>query len=186
MSPPPQQRRTQCDLWNKIKLSATLVAMKSRVSVNSALYMVLFTLLAVILIGTLVVFATRNANPGKNLRQSDPVPQTLAEGFSSFTEIGQIRAATAVSSTDGEGQATVIVQPWFSYENNDTAFHEELFGKRRKIRSIITDYFSTHTYQQLRKNGEGIVKAEILSAVNKELVMGKISAIYFEEYLFLE
>ena len=33
---------------------------------------------------------------------------------------------------------------------------------------------------------EEIVKSELLKLINEELAMGKIEALYFEEYIFLE
>lgn len=159
--------------------------MKVRVSFVSVLYAIFFALLLLIVAGTIIVFATNRAKPGENLRQSDPSPNGLESNFASFSEMGQIRALSSAGDNN-EVQVTIILEPWFSYESDDIAFREELAGKRRKLRALITEYFNTHSYSYLKKGGEAVVKNDLLFLVNEELVLGKISAIYFDEYLFLE
>lgn len=158
--------------------------MKAKVSLISVLYGILFVVVFVIVAGTIIVFVTRTARPGTNLRSADPSPRSVEDGMATYTELGQIRAITA--QNQDRQQTTIILQPWFSYEDNGTAFKEELSGKRKKIRSIITDYFFSQTHEQLVDGGEGRVKTDLLNLVNSELTMGKILEIYFEEYLFLE
>ncbi len=158
--------------------------MRNRLSINSVLYFIIFVLIFIILIGTLFAFINKQTQTGKNLRHQDPSPQALNDTLTSFTELGQIRTSTATDAN--QRQATIILEPWFSYEKTDSAFLEELLGKRKKIRSIISDYFLLHTYSQLMDIGENRVKVELLHLINNELTMGKISAIYFEEYLFLQ
>lgn len=159
--------------------------MKKPLTFVSVLYMILFLLLAIIILGTILVYAIRQASPGKDLRQADPSPESISDQFGTFTEMGQIRTFTAGDPNVTE-VAAVVIEPWFSYENKDTAFYEELSGKRRKIQSIIVDYFSQRSLSKLKSMGETYIKDELLEMINHELVMGSISALYFETYLFIE
>ncbi|MBE6344248.1 MAG: hypothetical protein E7063_00975 [Spirochaetaceae bacterium] len=159
--------------------------MKKPLTFVSVLYMIIFFLLAVIILGTIIVYAVRHAAPGKDLRQADPSPEELSEQFGTFTEMGQIRTFTASDSNSSE-VAALVIEPWFSYESKDIAFYEELSGKRRKIQSIIVNYFNQRTFATLKSLGESYIKDELLEMINQELVMGSISALYFETYLFIE
>ena len=158
--------------------------MRNRFSINSVLYAIIFILILIILSGTIFVYINKNAQPGLNLRHMDPEPQTITDSLTTFTELGQIRTVSAAD--ENQNHATIILEPWFSYEKKDSAFTEELIGKKKKLRSIISDYFLLHTYPQLISLGESRIKSELLHLINKELTMGEISAIYFEEYLFLQ
>ena len=64
--------------------------------------------------------------------------------------------------------------------------YEELCQKQRKIRTIILQFFTQKTQKELFSMGEEVIKSEILKLINEELSMGKIEALYFEEYIFLE
>lgn len=154
-----------------------------RFTFNTLLCAILFSVAVAIAAGTAAVFATRSAQPGANLRRADPEPESVADPMQSFNDLGQIRTSTAAQ---GESQAMVILRAWFAYEGGGTEFREELSGKRRKIRGLIADYFQGRTYGQLLDGGEGKVKGDLLRLINGELSMGEISAVYFEEYLFLE
>ncbi|AEE15964.1 flagellar basal body-associated FliL family protein [Treponema brennaborense] len=149
----------------------------------TVLYTIIFIIIIAIVCGTAAVFVSRSARPGADLRKADPSPQSLAKNFAAYTDIGQIRTGTAAA--DGRG-ATVVVEPWFSYEDGDTAFFEELAGKKRKIRSLIIAYFASRSVSELRTAGEAAVKADLLSAINGELTLGSVYAVYFETYLFIE
>jgi len=134
--------------------------------------------------GTFFVFITQRAAPGKNMRKADPSPAELHTG-NVCNDFGQIRTVTKPEHTTGNG-VTLVVSPWIAWTGNDTAFHEELVQKSRKIKSIITAYFTEYTEKELIERGENSVKADLLHKINNELVLGKISAVYFSEYIFLE
>ena len=178
-----------------------------KLTLNRILAGVCLLILLAIIVGTVIFFATRKAQPGINLRRPEPMPTVEeqisrskaaanqnessqgapppADGSGAYTSLGQIRATT-MADPQTDTTALVIVEPWFSYANEDVAFVEELSNKRQKIRSIFLQLFATHTFQQLRSMGEAQVKALLLESINRELIFGKISAIFFEEYLFLE
>ena len=138
--------------------------------------------------GTIVALATKHT-PGSNLRKDDPTPQELAATFrtqkkSAFTELGQLRTSTAPDEHDK--RAVVIITPWLEYAGEDAAFYEELSNKLRSIRAIITNYFIDYTKDQLFSQGEPTVKQALLARINEQLVLGTITAIYFNDYQFLE
>jgi len=159
--------------------------MKKKITFVSILYGILFSILIVIVLGTIIVFAKQQAIPGKNLREVEYKPTKLPDDIGIFAEINQIRARPK-SSNNQETAVTIIIQPWFSYEKSDNVFEEELYDKRKKIQNIFTEYFASKTYEEIKQAGEGLIKQELLLLINSQLIMGKISAIYFEEYLFLE
>mgnify|MGYP003299529450 CR=1 FL=1 len=178
-----------------------------KLTLNRILAGVCLLILLAIIVGTVIFFATRKARPGIDLRRPEPMPTVEeqisrskaaanqnessqgtpppGDGSGAYTSLGQIRATT-MADPQTDTTALVIVEPWFSYANEDVAFVEELSNKRQKIRSIFLQLFATHTFQQLRSMGEAQVKALLLESINRELIFGKISAIFFEEYLFLE
>lgn len=180
-----------------------------KLTLNRILAGVCLLILLAILVGTAIFFATRKARPGIDLRRPEPMPtveeqisrsraaaaqdsggsaqgDSLAgDGSGAYTSLGQIRATT-MAHPETAATALVIVEPWFSYASDDPAFAEELDNKRQKIRSIFLQLFASHTFPQLRDMGEARVKALLLDSINRELIFGKISAVFFEEYLFLE
>jgi len=148
--------------------------------------LVLFLLIAG---GTVVAFLTKKAEPGKGLRKDDPAPEQISsvlkkKHVSAFTKIGQLRSSTAPDEKDR--RCVVVVTPWLEYNGNDESFCEELDVKLRSIRAIVTQYFMDYTVDQLLSRGESRVKADLLSRINDGLVLGKVSAIYFNEYQFLD
>ncbi len=132
---------------------------------------------------------TKNAEPGKGLRHTDPRPEQMASSLQSagkkaFTKIGQLRSSTAPDENDR--RAVVVISPWLSYAGDDAAFYEELDTKLRAIKAIITGYFVDYTVDQLLSQGEALVKADLLTRINDQLVLGKVTEIYFNEYQFLD
>lgn len=172
-----------------------------KVTLNTILAGICVLISLTILIGTGLVLGVQT---DQNFYPAEPVPtpeQQIQQAiqaqqepnlstensseFGVYKNLGLIRASTMA---DPETQATalVIVKPWFSYEERDSAFQEELSSKRDLFNNLFLQFFSTHTVAQLRAMGEGQVKTQLLEAINKELVLGNIAAIYFEEYLFFD
>lgn len=139
-----------------------------------------------ILITTVVLFFSGRLEPGKNLRKADVTPEKLVRSDKTgntevFTDLGTIRTATM-----DEPSIPVIIKPYFSYPADDTEYYEELCRKTRKMQLLITQYFSSFTKEQLLENGEQKAKQDILQLINDELVLGKIPALYFEQYIFFD
>ncbi|MCR4900750.1 MAG: flagellar basal body-associated FliL family protein [Treponema sp.] len=154
-----------------------------------------FLMLAIMCV-TIVTLATQKGKPGKNLRDADPDPtpreienlnKRLDDKIAAYTGLETIRAVTAPDEKNGDETGTVVViTPWLAYPEGDTVFYEELARKRTVISSIFTNYFSTSTKVQLLSTTEDKIKADILEQINEQMSLGKISAIYFTDYIFLE
>ena len=112
----------------------------------------------IVLFGTAVAFVSGAALPGKNLR----------------------------CSTADTPSIPIVITMYFRYKKDDTAFHEELRQKTRRIRVIISEYTGQYTRQQLLEKGEQKLKADLTDLINRELVLGKIDTLYFSDYIFLE
>lgn len=162
--------------------------MGSGFSLNKFLYIIIILIIAIILTGTVVAFISGKSRIGSGVRVAEPAPQTTdssEEEQNVFTALGQIRTTTPFSA-GSDKKVTVILEPWFSYQSTDPAFKEELISKRQKIKSIFINYFTGRSYEQLRKDGEALIKQDLTKQINNELVLGTIEKLYFEEYLFLE
>lgn len=154
-----------------------------------------FLMIAIMCV-TIVTLATKSGRPGKNLRDADPDPtpreienlnKKLDDKIAAYTGLGTIRCITAPDADANDETGTVVViTPWLAYPEGDTVFYEELARKRTVISSIFTNYFSTRTKVQLLSTTEDKIKAELQSQINEQMSLGKISAIYFTDYIFLE
>lgn len=181
-----------------------------KITLNKILATICILLVLIILLVTVLALGSKKARPGSDLRRPEPIPSTTEQilqakklqeeteqgakptgqtvetkDYGAYTTLGQIRAST-MKDPSSQTSALVIVEPWFSYSNEDPAFEEELDNKRQKIRSIFLQLFANSSFQQLRDMGEAQVKTMLLESINKELILGKIDGIFFEEYLFLE
>ncbi len=152
-----------------------------------------------IMVVTVVTLATQAGRPGKNLRDADPEPtpreienlnKKLDDKIAAYTGLGTIRCITApdTSASDEQDQVgtVVVVTPWLAYPEGDTVFYEELARKRMVISSVFTTYFSSRTKVQLLSTTEDKIKSEIMSQINEQMSLGKISGIYLTDYIFLE
>jgi flagellar FliL protein len=140
----------------------------------------LFVIIGLMLIITIIAFASGKASLGKNMRKADPSPDQFTSDEAVFTGFQQLRFATSDNPP-----VPVIITPYFTYQNGDTELNEELNMKMRHFRTVFSDYFSAHTQQELLELGEQTIKAELTEQINSELVLGKIKNLYFSEYIFL-
>ena len=160
------------------------------------LYIIIAALVSVILLGTIFGIAVGKHKPGENLLDSDPTPKEAInlnkknpDKIAAFTELGTIRAVTKpypTSENPDDAGTAVVITPWLSYPEGDTVFFEELSRKRLIIKGIFTAYFSSHTQNELLKRTEESIKQELLEQINEQLTLGKISAVYFSDYIFLQ
>jgi len=141
-----------------------------------------------VIIVTAVTITTGKGIPGKNLRKTDPSPNSIVEKSKKsgtpekiYTKLGTLRALTA-----DVPPIPIVITPYFSYPDNDKAFFEELTSKNKKLQQIILQYINTKTQKELSKIGEIKVKEDILKQFNTALIMGQINTIYFDEYIFFE
>lgn len=170
----------------KIKLTKT----------DFILLIIIASILGIILLGTVLGLATKKAAPGKNLRTDDPEPtareiENLNKHFDSkiaaYTGLGTIRCITAPATDNPDDSGTaVVISPWLSYPEDDTIFFEELARKRLIITGIFTNYFGAATKVELLSRTEDKIKEDIMAEINAQMSLGKISGIYFTDYIFIE
>jgi flagellar FliL protein len=161
---------------------------------NEMLNKILSLIAAALALGIVTVSAVflieRNGRMESAYRKTDPSPKKIVNmsagkenSVDAFTDMDQIRVVT---KDDDGNSSVVVVTPWFSYPTGDKTLFEELSQKDRLIKSIFVNYFSSMTLNEIRAKGEQGVKNELLKKINGELVMGKIRAVYFDEYIFID
>ena len=149
-------------------------------------------LILIILTGTVIALSqnstTKNQNSNENTQSISPIVKRPGGKNASYAELGQIRAVTKTIISDGQeiSGTPLVVTPILSYPEGDTVFYEELSGKRHLIKDIFRVYFTTHTQSELLSKTEDSIKMELLTEINDLLTLGKISGIYFSDYIFLQ
>ncbi len=163
--------------------------MKSRIETNTILTAIVIALCALIFISSVIAIIA-GKRPGMNLRRSDPASVEQIKGaddnLSAFKEFTTLRIIT-MPNEDSQGNASIlVVTPWLSYEGSDSAFYEELVSRKRLFTSFFVEYFSSRSKNALLSIGEKNIKRELLDKFNSELRLGQLSAIYFDDYIFLD
>jgi len=152
------------------------------------LLIIIGALLGLLICGTLVGLNKKKHNTPEVL-----VSQGKAENLTApkntdvqaYYELGSIRIVTASDEKDQTGTAMVI-SPWVAYPEGDTVFYEEIARKRGVIKGIFTQFFTEHTRAEILSYGETKIEEELKTSINAQLALGKISDIYFTDFLFLE
>lgn len=163
--------------------------MKSRIETNTILTAIVIALCALIFISSVIAIIA-GKRPGMNLRRSDPASVEQIKGaddnLSAFKEFTTLRIIT-MPNEDSQGNASIlVVTPWLSYEGSYSAFYEELVSRKRLFTSFFVEYFSSRSKNALLSIGEKNIKRELLDKFNSELRLGQLSAIYFDDYIFLD
>jgi flagellar FliL protein len=137
---------------------------------------------------TAVTITTGAGIPAKNLRKTDPTPNSLIKTSQLngtpekiYMDLGTLRCLTADVPA-----IPIVITPYFSYPADDKAFFEELTSKNKKLQQIILQYIKTKTQKELYQMNEKAVKEELIKQFNTTLIMGKITTLYFDEYIFLK
>jgi len=163
------------------------------INLNRILGITAVSLAVFILAVTGVSFVLKTAKPGKNLRTADPEPGMVTNMTSpdkgklaAFTGLGHIRAVTKPDKKKDDTGIPVVVTPWFSYPEGDTEFYEELARKSTAMKALIAQYFAQYTEKELRSMSEEKIKRDLLKELNARFSLGKITAVYFSDYIFLE
>jgi flagellar basal body-associated protein FliL len=179
------------------------------VSLNKILGGICFLIVLVIIIGTAIALKPQKPQEQATFRPAKPVPtieeqiqqaqqaqqeNTVAQNteqtetsqsFDSYLNIGELRIGTKMDE-DNQTTAVILLEPWLSYNNTDSAFEEEVLSKKAEFKTIIMDFFSRRTASQLKAMGEDLLKSQLLELMNQELVLGSMSGIFFDSYLFFE
>lgn len=99
-----------------------------------------------------------------------------------FEHIGSIRVSTKPGK-NGKSLC-ILVTPVLQYQADDKPFFEELDSKQKDIKELIYSYFSALTEDQLKQKTEEEIKADLLKKINSILVLQKIQALYFSDFMF--
>ena len=155
---------------------------------NKILLKIIIFLLSVISAGTVFgLLNKKNQAPevliSQGKAQSLMAPADSAEV--SYFELGTLRISTADENSEENG-CVMVLSPWLAYPAGDTVLYEELSRKSGSIRGIFQAYFSSRTKNQLLTETEERISQIIIEEINADLALGKISDIYFTDYLFLE
>ncbi|NLM00235.1 MAG: hypothetical protein GX220_02130 [Treponema sp.] len=142
-------------------------------------------LLSLVLLIVLIFIITLIWHFSITKKQKDVMPKSIIATIDfnnvTFSAIGTLRAST---SDEPPVPLTIFVQ--FPYKKDDIAFYEELLQKTVKMREIIISYFSTNTKEYFLTFGEELIKHDLLSLLNEQLVLGQIERLYFSEYIFFD
>ena len=158
--------------------------------INKILVYIIIALIAVIVFCTVTAFLAKKAQFGL-YRHKDPASVQEISGskkseLNEFKEFGTLRVLTKSDDPDVSIGENLVITPWFLYKKGDDAFYEELCHKKKKIMALFLDYFAGHTQKEILSLRKKKVKEELLFKINEQLVMGKISALYFDDYIFLK
>jgi flagellar basal body-associated protein FliL len=80
----------------------------------------------------------------------------------------------------------VIVSIAFPYNPEDRAFSGELVSRIGDIRKITADYFASLGENELRALREEEIKSELLGRYNALLRLGRITSLFFDDYMIIE
>ncbi len=136
-------------------------------------------LVCVLIAGTL--WGLSGTRPAPKTGASPAAAAPEAGGTAYYTGIGRIRAATK-----GPAPATVIVSIAFPFDRRDVAFNEELASKTKALRELAQAFFSSRSAAELKETDETALKEELRARLNGMLLLGKIEALYFNDYLLIE
>ena len=155
---------------------------------NKILLKIIIFLLSVISAGTVFgLLNKKNQAPevliSQGKAQSLMAPADSAEV--SYFELGTLRISTADENSEENG-CVMVLSPWLAYPAGDTVLYEEISRKSGSFRGIFQAYFSARTKNQLLTETEEHIERVIKDEINADLALGKISDIYFTDYLFLE
>lgn len=158
---------------------------------NKLLVIILIVMFTIFIGGTAVALARNGGELSVKYRKVDPSPKQVVnsslkskQSVSAYTDLGQIRTVT--KGQDGQSGTLLVVAPWFSYPASDIQLYEELAQKEKQEKSIIIGYFSSYTKAELMEMGEQKIKEGIRAKINEQLVMGQITSVYFDDYMFFE
>ena len=155
---------------------------------NKILIGIIIFLIVVIAAGTVFGLLNKKNNTPEILISQGKAESLMAPADTqevSYFELGTLRISTAGEKSEENG-CVMVLTPWLAYPAGDTVLFEELSRKSGAFKGIFQAYFSARTKNQLLTETEEHIEAVIKAEINAELALGKISDIYFTDYLFLE
>ena len=166
---------------------------------NKVLIGIIIFLVSIILIGTVFglikkITDTPDKLMAEGRAESLEPPEETAD--TAYFELGTMRLIPEQESnsqqdntkdSDDVAMGTVmIITPWLAYPTGDTVFYEEIARKQSVIKSIFRSYFSQRTKNQILSETEENITKNLIQQINNKFSLGKISNIYFTDYLVLE
>lgn len=162
--------------------------MSNKITLNKVLISIIIALVLVIIAGTIIAKTTQKTQTPEVLLSQGKAVSLLAPADDSvvaYYELGTIRILTQTQNEDSEG-VILVVSPWLAYPAEDTVFYEEIARKKGVIKGIFQTYFTERTKKQLLEETEIKIEEILKDQINQQLSLGKISDIYFTDYIFLE
>lgn len=153
---------------------------------NKFLGAVIFLLIVGIIAFTAIAVVKNHAVPGEGLERKFERPPDASKGkFGKDVQYNLIgKMWIQLKEEKGKKKSTLIVSPWLEYKE-DRTFYEEMDRKHSEIKSIISDFFSERTMEELQTMNEEAMKNELSGRINEILIMGKIDRILFNDFQFL-
>lgn len=158
-----------------------------KLSLNKILISIIIALVLVIIVGTVLAKSHPKTQPAEVLISQGKAVNLIAPADDSVVSYYKLDTIRIITANDNNDLGTVLIlSPWIAYPAGDTVFYEEIARKKGVIKGIFQQYFSQRTKNQLLEETEVIIEEKIKSQINENLSLGKISDIYFTDYLFLE
>ena len=157
-------------------------------TLDKILLAIIAGLVLVLITGTIVGLSRKKRQTPQKLISEGKAVSLMAPADTTdvtYYELGTIRISTAQADSQ-EGGSIMVLSPWLAYPAGDTVLYEELARKSGSIKGIFQAYFSARTKNQLLTETEEHIESVIKDEINADLALGKISDIYFTDYLFLE
>ena len=149
---------------------------------------IIIFLVVVIISGTVFGLLNKKNNTPEILISQGKAESLMAPADTTevtYFELGTLRISTAGEKSEESG-TIMVLSPWLAYPAGDTILFEEISRKSGAIKGIFQAYFSARAKNQLLTETEEHIEAVIKDEINADLALGKISDIYFTDYLFLE
>ena len=132
----------------------------------------------IIIGGTIYGVFFHTTPPGQKLdEQANVLPGGQGQ---TFTGIGRLRIPTADPQP-----GMVILFVSFTYYPDDRAFSEELALRVRDLRDIIRDYIGSFSVDELQRQDEEVIRAELLRRFNGILRLGQIETLFFSDFMIM-
>ncbi|MCR4741576.1 MAG: hypothetical protein K5866_01720 [Treponema sp.] len=156
---------------------------------NRILLVIIGALIALIFCGTIIGLARKKTqtpqllvSKGKAINLAAPANTEIIE----YYDLSTIRIVTNPDKNkkDDFGSAMVI-SPWLAYPKGDTVFFEEIARKQGALKAVFTQYFAEKTQAEILSLGEAKITSDLLAKLNALLSLGKISDIFFTDFIFL-
>ena len=155
---------------------------------DKVLLYIIAGLIFILITGTIVGLISKKNNSVEVL-MSEGKLENLVEPIDTdeiaYFELGRMRIIPKLD-TDEEVATVMVISPWLSYPSGDTVFYEELSRKQGVIKGVFTSCFSSLTKDEILSLTEERLINSLIDEINKKLSLGKVSNIYYTDYLFLE